>query len=84
MNLETARIMKDAGHPEVKEAVICPVLDVQGGYQLCFGPGACVVFHTLESRRGRRIFKTIDAANKQAVQLGYRFVSIVNPEVKSC
>lgn len=82
MNLETARIMKQAGHPEVAEAFICPVLDVGGGYQLCFGYDR-QIDHTLESRRGRRIFKTLDAANKQAAQLGYRYVTVFNPEVKS-
>lgn len=79
MKLSTARIMLEAAHPDMKAAVIVPVHDVLGGFQLCFGVSDNNIVHTLESQRGRRVFKSIDAANKAAQDIGYKYVSIYNP-----
>lgn len=79
MRFAELKIMISSGHPDVTTAVIVPLLDIKGAYQLCFGASLDAVSITLEGQRGRRVFKTLDAANKTAADLGCRYVSVFNP-----
>lgn len=79
MDIKTARIMREASHPDVSFAVVVPVVDSLGKWQLCFGPSTGSLTHTLDSKRGRRLFSKIDSACTTAKALGFERVEVYMP-----
>lgn len=76
IKLEKVRVYCDAKHPQFERAFLVETL--KGGFELCFGIDGLNIDNRLVGRTGPRIFKTLDAANNVASELGFRTVTIIN------
>ena len=81
MQFKEIKFMKEVAHPDVRVCVIVPVIHLPKGWQLCFGQTEKSIAITMDSQRseGSRVFKTLEAAVKEAKKLGFDRVSVYNP-----